>query len=236
MIRETFPVGPLQCNCSILGDEASHEAIVVDPGDEIPRLLALLAKHQLTVKQIVVTHAHIDHIAGALELKRITGAPVLYNQRDLPLVAMMAEQAGWLGVPVPKVAPPDDTLEDGRTIAIGTSPQPEDETSVPHSSQPSAMSGPPPTPTGLTGTILHTPGHTQGSVCLYLPAEHLLLAGDTLFAGSIGRTDLPGGDTRTILRSIHAKLLPLPDDTLVIPGHGPTTTIAAERESNPFLQ
>jgi hydroxyacylglutathione hydrolase len=237
MIRETFPVGPLQCNCSILGDEASGEAIVVDPGDEIPRLLALLAKHNLTVKQIVVTHAHIDHIAGALELKNLTGAPVLYNQRDLPLVAMMAEQAGWLGVPVPKVALPDDTLEDGRTIAVGT---------VPHSSQPFAMSGaasvgtpmsgPLPTPAGLTGTILHTPGHTQGSVCLYLPAERLLLAGDTLFAGSIGRTDLPGGDTRTILRSIHAKLLPLPDDTLVIPGHGPTTTIAAERESNPFLQ
>jgi hydroxyacylglutathione hydrolase len=232
MIRETFPVGPLQCNCSILGDEASHEAIVVDPGDEIPRLLALLAKHQLSVKQIVVTHAHIDHIAGALELKRITGAPVLYNQRDLPLVAMMAEQAGWIGVPVPKVAPPDDSLEDGRTIAVGTS----DPNSVPHSSQPSAMSGPPPIPPGLTGTVLHTPGHTQGSVCLYLPAEKLLVAGDTLFAGSIGRTDLPGGDTSTILRSIHAKLLPLPDDTLVIPGHGRTTTIAAERESNPFLQ
>jgi hydroxyacylglutathione hydrolase len=232
MIRETFPVGPLQCNCSILGDEASHEAIVVDPGDEIPRLLALLAKHQLSVKQIVVTHAHIDHIAGALELKRITGAPVLYNQRDLPLVAMMAEQAGWIGVPVPKVAPPDDSLEDGRTIAVGTS----DPNSVHHSSQPSAMSGPPPIPPGLTGTVLHTPGHTQGSVCLYLPAEKLLVAGDTLFAGSIGRTDLPGGDTSTILRSIHAKLLPLPDDTLVIPGHGRTTTIAAERESNPFLQ
>jgi glyoxylase-like metal-dependent hydrolase (beta-lactamase superfamily II) len=228
MIRETFPVGPLQCNCSILGDEASGEAIVVDPGDEIPRLLALLAKHSLTVKQIVVTHAHIDHIAGALELKRITGAPVLYNQRDLPLVAMMAEQAGWLGIPVPKVAPPDESPEDGRTIAVGTSLQAE--------ANPSAPGSVPPIPAGLTGTILHTPGHTQGSVCLYLPAEHLLVAGDTLFAGSIGRTDLPGGDTRTILRSIHTKLLPLPDDTLVIPGHGPTTTIAAERESNPFLR
>jgi hydroxyacylglutathione hydrolase len=247
MIRETFPVGPLQCNCSILGDEASGEAIVVDPGDEIPRLLALLAKHNLTVKQIVVTHAHIDHIAGALELKNLTGAPVLYNQRDLPLVAMMAEQAGWLGVPVPKVALPDDTLEDGRTIAVGTSAvgtteeagYPIHRSSTAMSGAASVgtpMSGPLPTPAGLTGTILHTPGHTQGSVCLYLPAERLLLAGDTLFAGSIGRTDLPGGDTRTILRSIHAKLLPLPDDTLVIPGHGPTTTIAAERESNPFLQ
>ncbi len=232
MIRETFPVGPLQCNCSILGDETSREAIVVDPGDEIPRLLALLAKHQLTVKQIVVTHAHIDHIAGALELKRITGALVLYNQRDLPLVAMMAEQAGWLGVPVPKVAPPDDSPEDGRTLAVGTT-APDSE---PHASHPSGMRGAAPTPTGLSGTILHTPGHTQGSICLYLPSEKLLLAGDTLFAGSIGRTDLPGGDTRTLLRTIHAKLLPLPDDTLVIPGHGPTTTIAAERESNPFLQ
>ena len=222
MIRETFPVGLLQCNCSILGDEASREAIVVDPGDDIPRILALLATHQLTVKQIVVTHAHIDHIAGAQELKRITGAPILYNQHDLPLVAMMDVQAGWLGIPTPNVAPPDDTLDDGRTIAIGTPTHAEDE---PH-----------PVETGLTGTILHTPGHTLGSVCLYLPSERLLLAGDTLFAGSVGRTDLPGGDSRTLLRSIHAKLLPLPGDTLVIPGHGPSTTIAAERASNPFLQ
>ena len=119
----------------------------------------------------------------------------------------MDVQAGWLGMATPEVHAPDDTLEDGNVIAI----------------------------TGISGIILHTPGHTQGSVCLHLPAQQLLLAGDTLFAGSVGRTDLPGGDGRTLIRSIHAKLLPLPDSTIVIPGHGPNTTIGRERESNPFL-
>jgi hydroxyacylglutathione hydrolase len=208
MIHEILPVGPLQCNCSILGDETSREAIVVDPGDDIPRILALLSKHHLTVKQIVITHAHIDHIAGAHRLKRLTGAPVLYNLNDLPLVKMMDVQAGWLGIPTPSVEAPDDTLDDGRRITI----------------------------TGLTGSILHTPGHTEGSVCLYLPAQSLLLAGDTLFAGSIGRTDLPGGDLRKIISSIHDRLLTLPDETIVIPGHGPSTTIGSERSENPFLQ
>ena len=207
MIREILPVGALQCNCSILGDEVSHEAIVVDPGDDIPRIVSLLVKHHLTVKQILITHAHIDHIAGAARLKQITGAPILYNPRDLPLVKMMEVQAGWLGVATPEVHAPDDTLEDGHVIAI----------------------------TGLSGNILHTPGHTQGSVCLHLPAEHLLLAGDTLFAGSVGRTDLPGGDGPMLIRSIHDKLLVLPDDTIVIPGHGSRTTIGEEREFNPFL-
>jgi hydroxyacylglutathione hydrolase len=208
MIHEILAVGPLQCNCSILGDEVSGEAIVVDPGDDIPRIMALLAKHSLTVKQILITHAHIDHIAGAARLKQLTGAPVLYNQRDLPLVKMMDVQAGWLGIKTPEVEAPDDTLDDGRIIAIS----------------------------GLSGSILHTPGHTQGSVCLHLPAEGLLLAGDTLFAGSVGRTDLPGGDGPMLIRSIHEKLLPLPDETVVIPGHGQRTTIGDERESNPFLR
>ncbi len=208
MIHEILPVGALQCNCSILGDEASGEAIVVDPGDEIQRILAVLQRHSLTVKQILITHAHIDHIAGAACLKAITGAPILYNASDLPLVRMMDVQAGWLGMATPEVHPPDDTLDDGKPISIA----------------------------GLTGSILHTPGHTQGSVCLYLPAQSLLLAGDTLFAGSVGRTDLPGGDSRALVRSIHSKLLPLPDATIVIPGHGPKTTIGDERELNPFLK
>jgi len=207
MIHEILPVGPLQCNCSILGDETSREAIVVDPGDDIPRILALLAKHNLTVKQIVITHAHIDHIAGAHRLKQLTGAPILYNKHDLAQVKMMDVQATWLGVPTPTVQAPDDTLDDGKLITI----------------------------TGLTGSILHTPGHTEGSVCLYIPAHSLLLAGDTLFAGSIGRTDLPGGNTRKLLSSIHDRLLTLPDDVRVIPGHGPSTTIGSERAKNPFL-
>jgi len=214
MIHEILPVGMLQCNCSILGDEVSGEAIVVDPGDDIPRILAILARHHLTVKQILITHAHIDHIAGAARLKQITGAPVLLNPRDLPLLKMMDTQAGWLGVPTPEVHPPDDTLDDGRVIALA------------------AAAGHPP---AISGTILHTPGHTQGSVCLYLPGHKLLLAGDTLFAGSVGRTDLPGGDGVQLIRSIHSSLLPLPDETVVIPGHGPATTIGEERETNPFL-
>jgi hydroxyacylglutathione hydrolase len=216
MILETLPVGPLQCNCSILGDETSREAIVVDPGDDIPRILALLAKHSLTVKQIVITHAHIDHIAGAHRLKQLTGAPILYNQNDLPLVKMMDVQAGWLGIPTPAVSKPDDTLDDGKLIAIGASPERGQR--------------------GLSGVILHTPGHTEGSVCLYLPDNSLLLAGDTLFAGSVGRTDLPGGNTSKLLHSIHERLLTLPDEVTVIPGHGPRTSIGSERASNPFLQ
>ena len=214
MVHEILPVGASQCNCSILGDEASGEAIVVDPGDEVPRIMAVLQRHKLTVKQILITHAHIDHIAGAARLQALTGAPILYNQNDLPLVKMMAVQADWLGVETPEVRPPDDTLDDGKLIAIGA-----------------VGNG----PSALSGSILYTPGHTQGSVCLYLPAQNLLLAGDTLFAGSVGRTDLPGGAGPTLLRSIHNKLLPLPDATVVLPGHGPKTTIGDERRTNPFL-
>jgi glyoxylase-like metal-dependent hydrolase (beta-lactamase superfamily II) len=208
MIRETFPVGLLQCNCTILGDEVSREAIVVDPGDEIAQILVRLGRHSLTVKQILVTHAHIDHIMGAQRLKKITGAPILYNQRDLPLVAIMDEQATWLDIETPDVRPPDADLPDGQTVRFGA----------------------------VSGQIIHTPGHTQGSVCLYLPDESLLLAGDTLFAGSIGRTDLPGGDGPMLIRSIHDKLLQLPEATLVIPGHGRATSISRERQQNPFLQ
>ena len=208
MIHEILRVGSLQCNCSILGDEVSKEAMVVDPGDDIPRIQAVLAKHQLKVKQILITHAHIDHIAGAQQLKQLTGAPIFYNQLDLPLVEMMEMQAGWLGIPTPEVAPPDDSPVDGQTLSV----------------------------TGIAGTVLHTPGHTEGSLCFHIPEHSLLLAGDTLFAGSVGRTDLPGGDSRTLIHSIHSRLLTLPDTTIVIPGHGDSTTIGEERQSNPFLQ
>lgn len=207
MIHEILPVGPLQCNCSILGDEASHEAIVVDPGDDISKIVSILQGHQLTVKFIIITHAHIDHIAGAHKLKQLTGAPILYNQNDLPLVKMMDVQASWLGVPTPEVLPPDGLLTDGQTVAVQ----------------------------GISGSIIHTPGHTQGSLCLYIPQQSLLLAGDTLFAGSVGRTDLPGGDHRQLIASIKGKLMALPDETIVVPGHGPKTDISTERETNPFL-
>ena len=208
MILETFPVGPLTCNCTILGDEVTREAMVVDPGDNIPEILSRLQKHGLTLRQIVVTHAHIDHVGGAALLRKSTGAPVVMNQQDLGLLGMMEMQAGWLGVPTPQVAPPDASAEDGLTIGLAT----------------------------LPAQVLHTPGHTPGSICLLFPDHHLLLAGDTLFAGSIGRTDLPGGDGQQILRSLRARLLVLPDSTRVLPGHGPETTIGEERQSNPFLQ
>jgi len=207
MIRETVAVGLLQCNCTVLGDEGSREAVVIDPGYEIPRVLGLLEKHQLTVRQIVVTHAHIDHIAGAHMLQQHTGAPILYNQADLPLVAMMEVQAGWFGLTVPTVRPPDHSPADGERVAVG----------------------------GIEAQVLHTPGHTEGSLCLHLPAESLLIAGDTLFAGGVGRTDLPGGSHRRLIASIRERLLPLPDETLVVPGHGPVTTIGVERAENPFL-
>jgi hydroxyacylglutathione hydrolase len=208
MILETFPVGPLHCNCTILGDEVTHEAMVVDPGDNIPEILSRLQKHGLTLRQIVVTHAHIDHVGGAAQLRKLTGAPVLMNKQDLALLGMMEMQAGWIGVPTPEVAPPDASAEDGLAIGLAA----------------------------LPAEVIHTPGHTPGSICLLFPAQHLLLAGDTLFAGSIGRTDLPGGDGHQILRSLRDRLLVLPDATRVVPGHGPETTIGVERHSNPFLQ
>jgi hydroxyacylglutathione hydrolase len=207
LIRETFPVGLLQCNCTILGDEVSREAIVVDPGYEIPRILATLARHQLTVKQIVITHAHIDHIAGALSLKQITGAPIVYSQADLPLVAMIDVQAGWFDLATPDVAPPDHSPADGEALTVR----------------------------GIETTIVHTPGHTEGSLSVYIPRASLLLAGDTLFAASVGRTDLPGGNYGKLLASIHERLLPLPSETIVVPGHGADTTIGEEKLSNPFL-
>ena len=208
MIRETLPVGLLQCNCTILGDETSRQAIVVDPGYDIPRILALLNKHQLTVRQIFVTHAHIDHIASALTLKQITGAPILYSKHDIPLVDLMATQAAWFDLEVPTVHPPDHSPTDNEILSIP----------------------------GIDATVLHTPGHSQGSLCLHIPAENLLIAGDTLFAGSVGRTDLPGGNSSQLIASIQDRLLPLPGETLVIAGHGPNTTIAHERATNPFLR
>ena len=226
MIHEVLAVGPLQCNCSILGDETSGEAMVVDPGDNIPQITALLAGHRLTVKHIVVTHAHIDHIAGAQRLQHLTGAPILYNQLDLPLVRMMDVQAGWIGIATPEVPAPDISPADGSTVTVGRATP----------ADPAETASPLTPPAGLSATVLYTPGHTQGSLCLHLPEHHLLLAGDTLFAGSVGRTDLPGGNSRQLLRSIHDRLLPLPDATRVLPGHGPATTIGQERDTNPFLQ
>jgi hydroxyacylglutathione hydrolase len=207
MIHEILPVGPLHCNCSVIGDEVTREAMVIDPGDEIEDVLALVRKHNLQVKQIVVTHAHIDHVGGAMKLRAATGAPILLNQNDYALLKMLDVQAAWIGVEDPGKVEIDRSVGQADTVRAGS----------------------------LTANVMHTPGHTEGSVCLYFPLEKKLIAGDTLFAGSIGRTDLPGGSFEKIMDSLHEKVMALPDDTVVVPGHGELTTIGEERESNPFL-
>jgi hydroxyacylglutathione hydrolase len=208
MIHEILPVGMLQCNCSVFGDEQTRQALVVDPGDEIASVLRVLARHGLTVTAIVITHAHIDHIGGAQKLKQATGAPVYMNANDTELQKMMSVQAGWLGVQTPEAVEIDVAAKDGDRLTVGA-------TEI---------------------TVLHTPGHTPGSISLWMPSEGKLVAGDTLFRDSIGRTDLPGGDGRQILRSIHDKLMPLPDETVVVPGHGDNTTIGREKQFNYFLR
>ena len=241
LIHEILPVGILQCNCHIVGDPATREAVVIDPGDEVDRILALIVKHRLMVKAIVSTHAHIDHVGGLKRLHDVTSAPVLMNEADIPMYQQMILQAQFLGIAPPPIGTIDDLLREGGAIRWGN----------------------------FEMRVLHTPGHSPGSVSLYLPfsadaesSRHisapneapkseispglrsneisenapLLFAGDTLFAGSIGRTDLWGGSYPEIIRSIRLKLLPLPENTVVFPGHGPATTLAEERASNPFLQ
>ncbi len=207
MIHEILPVGPLQCNCSVIGDDITHEAMVIDPGDDVDDVLDLVRKHNLQVKQIVITHAHIDHVGGAMKLRATTGAPILLNQNDYALLKMLGAQAAWVGMADPGKVDIDRSIGAGDSVAAGS----------------------------LQADVIHTPGHTEGSICLYFPADRKLIAGDTLFAGSIGRTDLPGGSFNKILDSLRGKVLALPDETIVVPGHGPLTTVGEERESNPFL-
>jgi glyoxylase-like metal-dependent hydrolase (beta-lactamase superfamily II) len=198
----------LQCNCSIFGDESTREALVIDPGDELGRIQALLDRHGLRVTGIVVTHGHIDHVGAAARLHSLTGAPLYMSALDRPQMEVLDMQAAWIGVAAPEAPDIDIPVKDGDTVRLADQ----------------------------VLRVLHTPGHTPGSISLLVADENKLVAGDTLFRDSIGRTDLPGGDTRRILASIKDKLLPLDDALIVVPGHGPLTTIGREREYNYFLQ
>lgn len=230
IIHEIIPVGLLQCNCSILGDPETHDAIVVDPGDEVDRILEGLRKHNLKVRSIVSTHTHIDHVGGLARLHQATGAPVLIHEGDLELYRHLDVQAQWIGVPTPEVMRIEDFVKEGDALRWG----------------------------GLEARVLHTPGHTPGSICLVVdrtteasqigsearntraapPCDSTsrLISGDTLFQGSIGRTDLWGGSYPQIINSIREKLIVLPEEMAVYPGHGDATSIGTERESNPFLR
>lgn len=204
---ETFPVGPLQCNCTILADPVSREAIVVDPGDEAERILRALEAEKLKAVALVHTHAHLDHITGSREVKEATAAPIRLHAADRPLYDALPEQAAFFGLRADAPLTPDAPLEDGERIRFGA----------------------------FVLRALHTPGHTPGSTCFLLEGDApALYSGDTLFRRSIGRTDLWGGDTDTILRSIRDTLFALPGDVPVICGHGPGTTIDEEKRLNPF--
>jgi glyoxylase-like metal-dependent hydrolase (beta-lactamase superfamily II) len=216
IFRRTFPVGALGCNCTIVGCTETGEALVVDPGDEAPAILEALARERLTAVKLVHTHAHFDHLLATGEVAAATGAEILLHRDDRWLwehAVMQTEAFGvgrldgrpWAGPP-----PPDAELAGDEALGFGR----------------------------REARALHTPGHTPGSICLYIDAPGeppLLLAGDTLFAGSIGRTDLWGGSPAAIVRSIQERLLTLPDDTVVVPGHGPETHIGVERRDNPFV-
>jgi hydroxyacylglutathione hydrolase len=207
MILEGFPTGLLQGNCFIAGCEETKEAMIVDPGDEPDKVLAVLEEKGLTAKLIVLTHEHIDHIGAVDAVRQATKAPVAMHPIAYEYTAYQSEAAMmWLGRPLPRMNEPEIWLEEGQEISVGK----------------------------LKFQVLFCPGHSPGHICLY--GEGVLFSGDVLFQLSIGRFDLPGGDGLKLFRSIRDKLFVLPDETLVLPGHGPTTTIGQEKEQNPFIK
>jgi glyoxylase-like metal-dependent hydrolase (beta-lactamase superfamily II) len=205
MILESLPTGPLQVNCYILGCEVTRQAAVIDPGGDVPQILALLKQHDLQLQLVINTHGHFDHIGGNRQLLAATGAELLLHQADSTLLASAAKHAAAFGMQTDMSPAPQRLLNGGEQLALGE----------------------------LLIDVLHTPGHTPGGICLLI--EDQVIVGDTLFAGSIGRTDLPGGDHQTLINSIREKLLILPDATVAHPGHGPSTSIGREKSYNPFL-
>jgi len=202
------PVTPFQQNCSILVDEATNRAAIVDPGGDLERVLAALAQTGATLEKILVTHGHLDHCSGAAELRRRTGVPIEGPQReDRFWIDQLPSAAAGYGFPPAESFEPDRWLEDGDTVALGDA----------------------------TLQVRHCPGHTPGHVVFYSAPERLAVVGDVLFAGSIGRTDFPRGDHAALIRSITQKLWPLGDDVTFIPGHGPVSTFGEERASNPYV-
>lgn len=205
-IFDHLVVGPLQCNCYIVGDPDTHEAIVIDPGDDADRLAESIAARGLTVTAIVATHAHFDHVVAAERLRALTGAPFYLHADDKPLLAWVQESARmFLGIDLPPPPEVDTEAREGDRLVAGA--------------------------VGLE--VVHTPGHSPGSISLV--TDGAVFSGDTLFAGSIGRTDLPGGDTQALLDAVKDKLFRLDADLPVYPGHGPATTLGHEREMNPFV-
>ena len=207
MILEGFPTGFLQGNCFIVGCDVSKEAMIVDPGDDAAKILAALEEKGLTAKLIVLTHEHIDHIGAVEAVRETTKAPVAMHPVAYEYTAHQSEAAMmWLGRPSPRMNEPEIWLEEGQEIGVGK----------------------------LKFQVLFCPGHSPGHICLH--GEGVLFSGDVLFQLSIGRFDLPGGDGLELFKSIRDKLFALPDETVVLPGHGPTTTIGQEKEQNPFIK
>lgn len=205
-VIRTFPVGPLQCNCSVIGDSLSGRALVIDPGGDADQILALVKELNLTVVAIIHTHAHLDHILAAGEIKKATGAPIFLHESDQFLWDLVDQQCAMFGVPPVKLPDPDHYLKDDQALEC------------------------------CGGVAIHTPGHTPGSVSFWFEQYKTLIAGDTLFSGSIGRTDLPGGDFDQIVTSIKERIYSLDDEAVVVTGHGPNTTIGSEKVTNGFVR
>jgi len=200
-----IPNGQFAENCYLVYDPAHPETVLVDPGEEPERFLAEARRLGRTIGAIWITHAHVDHISGVAAVREETGAPVHLHPDDLPLYESLPQQGLWFGLRLSAPPAPEVALRHGQRLRVG----------------------------GVELEVRHTPGHSPGHVCFVAPG--VVLGGDVLFEGSIGRTDLPGGDYDTLIASIRRELLPLPDATVVHPGHGPATTIGRERRTNPFL-